>query len=165
MRRSILVVDLFLSLLLALQFLVPGCALAQGGASARSPLGWASGLLTPLLIQWGGPGAGDGEFSFPRGLAVYDEGHLLVADTWNSRVQVFTVEGAFQYRWGSAGSAEDQFSFPSDAAIAADGRVFIADTRNHRIQVYTLDGAFLYGWGGQGAGESLHSAICHLNPM
>ena len=42
--------------------------------------------------KWGTEGNGNGEFNFPRGIAVYD-GEVYVADYFNHRVQVFDTEG------------------------------------------------------------------------
>ncbi|MBC7930309.1 MAG: hypothetical protein H7Z38_07030, partial [Rubrivivax sp.] len=43
----------------------------------------------------GGRGKGRGQFDGPRGIALNGAGHLYVADTVNSRLQIFTKEGEF----------------------------------------------------------------------
>jgi DNA-binding beta-propeller fold protein YncE len=43
------------------------------------------------LGQWGTRGSGDGEFARPQGLAVAPDGSVYVSDTYNHRIQKFTV--------------------------------------------------------------------------
>ena len=46
-------------------------------------------------MSFGSMGKGEGEFHFPRSVAVTSQGHFVVADTDNNRVQVFDASGAF----------------------------------------------------------------------
>src|SRR5262249_57949664 len=48
-----------------------------------------------LLLSWGEPGAGPGQFHLPHGVAVDAEGTVYVADRENSRVQLFTPGGEY----------------------------------------------------------------------
>jgi len=43
------------------------------------------------LFEYGGQGAGAGWFNYPKGIFINHEGRLFVADTFNKRVQVFTM--------------------------------------------------------------------------
>ena len=47
------------------------------------------------LRSFGSQGSGQGQFSGPRGVAVDDDGSILVADAGNNRIQKFTSDGAF----------------------------------------------------------------------
>ena len=42
-----------------------------------------------LVRQWGTVGTGDGEFRFPRGIAVASDGRVYVVDLYNDRIQKF----------------------------------------------------------------------------
>jgi len=42
-----------------------------------------------LLLEWGSKGSGNGQFNAPTGLEIDNQGHLLVADNFNSRIQKF----------------------------------------------------------------------------
>jgi DNA-binding beta-propeller fold protein YncE len=48
-----------------------------------------------LLFSWGEPGDRPGQFHVPHGIAVDRTGQVFVADRENSRVQIFTPDGAF----------------------------------------------------------------------
>ena len=44
-----------------------------------------------FVSKWGTYGAGDGQFSYPWGVAVASDGSVYVADSYNQRIQKFTV--------------------------------------------------------------------------
>jgi tripartite motif-containing protein 71 len=104
-----------------------------------------------FMGTWGsGPGVADGQFDFPRGVAVDTLGNVYVADTHNNRIQKFSSTGTFLATWGSAGSGNGEFSGPSGVAwsslsLGRDqfGTVYVADTGNNRIQSFTSSGTFL----------------------
>ena len=91
------------------------------------------------LTQWGSGGSGDGQFQWPRGIAVDGSGHVYVADTYNNRVQKFTSEGTFLTKWGSYGTGDGQFCHHEGIAVDGSGNVYVADMYNHRIQRFAPD--------------------------
>jgi uncharacterized protein (TIGR03663 family) len=95
----------------------------------------------PPARAWGRTGAGDGEFSEPRGLAADGEGNLYVADSKNSRIEVFDGNGRFLRAFGSRGNAEGQLNEACGVAVGPDGTVYVADTWNHRVVLFGPDGA------------------------
>ena len=62
-------------------------------------------------MEWGSPGSGPGQFSYPRGVAA-NASEVLVADDDNHRIQKFDPNGGFQTAVGSQGSGPGQFGFP-----------------------------------------------------
>jgi len=44
-----------------------------------------------MISKLGSPGSGDGQFNHPWGVAIDREGHIIVADTHNHRVQVIRM--------------------------------------------------------------------------
>lgn len=102
-------------------------------------------------------------FERPHSVEVAPDGSIVVVDTWNYRIRVFTPELEQIAIWGSAltvgndAPAEplDGFWGPRDVAIGPDNLVYIADTGNKRIRVYTLNGEWVrdIGRGGPGEGQ------------
>ena len=114
--------------------------------------------------QFGQPILGDTQsassFWGPRGIAVDDNGHVLVTDTGNKRIVVFDEDGNYITEFGTAGFDPGQFDEPVGLAIAPNsGMVYVVDTWNQRIQGFTPsdDGMFytpsiqwdVNGWFGQ----------------
>ncbi len=73
-----------------------------------------------LLVSWGEPGDGPGQFHVPHGLAVDRQGMVYVADRENSRLQMFSPEGEYVGEWTDVAR-------PCDLAIDAAGRVYVAE--------------------------------------
>jgi sugar lactone lactonase YvrE len=109
--------------------------------SARDYSGGSAAVVPPARTI-GEPGPGPGQLSEPRGLAADSRGNLYVADTKNSRIQVFDSNGRFVRSLGAPGSADGQLKEPCGVAVAADGSVVVADTWNHRIARFGPDGAW-----------------------
>jgi DNA-binding beta-propeller fold protein YncE len=107
-------------------------------------------------LVWGTEGSGRGQFSWPRGIAVSDDGFVYVADSHNHRIQKFTADGQFVTAWGTYGNcgelvpAPGTFCEPWDVTVDSDGSVYVADTWGHRVQKFTADGVFLTEWGAFG---------------
>lgn len=87
-----------------------------------------------LLTQWGGSGSGDGQFSWPTGVATDTSGDVYVADSGNNRIQMFSSSGAFIIGFGTA----EHLSDPESVAADPYGYVYVADTGNNRIQKYSV---------------------------
>nr|NCS16718.1 6-bladed beta-propeller [Microcystis aeruginosa G13-12]NCT52052.1 6-bladed beta-propeller [Microcystis aeruginosa G13-03] len=63
--------------------------------------------------------------------------NIYVADTNNSRVQVFDSGGAFQSTFGSFGSGNGAFDTPRGIAVGSGGNIYVTDTGNNRVQVFS----------------------------
>jgi tripartite motif-containing protein 71 len=139
-----------------------------------------------LVFQFGGTGAGKGEFHGTITAIDVDQasGAIYVVDGLGyERVQKFDINGNFQRMWGwgvKTGAAQfeictsfDPICFPgqggsgagqfnlltSTGGIATDGaNVYVSDTQNYRIQKFDANGNYLTAWGSQGAGDGQCSA-------
>lgn len=102
----------------------------------------------------GGTGNGAGQFQFPKGLCVTENGQLLVCDFGNHRVQVFDMTDGFKFirEWGTKGSDEGQFNCPLDVTVNCDGEFLVSDM-NNRIQIFDGQGKFLRTFGRFGRKE------------
>lgn len=128
----------------------PGCAAASvlclgAGLAVASPITFLNG--------WGSSGSAEGQFSFPRGMAVGPDGTVYVADTGNNRIEVFNAAGTFENIIGSAGAGAGQFASPRSLAVSNGGSIYVADTGNNRIQIFNSSGQFQSAFGSYGAGN------------
>jgi hypothetical protein len=107
-----------------------------------------------------------GFFNTPLGVAMDRTGRLVVADTFNHRVQVFGPDGTHRLTLGGLGSrgvpegeiplipglpgevvdpltnaADPRLFYPTGVGIDAAGKIVVADYWNHRIVVYNPDGS------------------------
>jgi len=101
----------------------------------------------PSVLTWGEPGSLEGQFDFPKGLAIDSEGNVFVADSQNHRIQKFAADGTLLTAWGSPGQEPGQFSEPWGVAVGPGDIVYVADTWNHRIQAFTSEGELITYWG------------------
>ena len=107
-----------------------------------------------LLNYFGSNGSEDGQFYIPCGVDVDEEGRIIVADTYNHRIQVFDNDGSFLRSFGSKGSSDGQFNVPQSVVVDRDGNIVICDCKNHRIQVMDIEGNFIRCFGTEGSGDS-----------
>ena len=103
-----------------------------------------------LLRRLGGPGEAEGEFNAPTHLWFRD-GELYVADTMNSRIQVF-VRGATKPRLvvGSRGLFVGQLVRPKGVATDSAGNIYVIESYHDHLLVYDREGRFLLPIGGVG---------------
>ena len=80
-------------------------------------------------------GYGAGQFDHPYGVAIGGEGHIVVADTFNSRLQVLRPDGTHVRTIGSRGEGAGQFSYPSGVVFDGEGSIVVADCAYGRLQV------------------------------
>uniref|UniRef100_A0A8D8KI75 Protein wech n=1 Tax=Culex pipiens TaxID=7175 RepID=A0A8D8KI75_CULPI len=118
---------------------IPGCPTHVSAKPAVGP-----------STTFGFDGHEDGQVSRPWGIAVDKEGHVLVADRRNNRVQVFYPDGSFKLKFGSKGTANGQFDLPAGICTDAQNRIIVVDKDNHRVQVFSPNGIFLLKFGSYG---------------
>ena len=96
------------------------------------------------ILRFGAWGWGEGKFRVPDAVRVDPGGTLLfVSDQRNHRIQVFDLDGVFQYTIGSFGSGPGELREPEDLTFDAEGNLVVADGGNHRVQVFTPQGEFV----------------------
>ena len=101
----------------------------------------------------GSLGSADGEFHNPLYIAVDSSDRVIVADTFNHRIQIFNSAGAYQSQFGSAGSGNGQFDNPIGIAIDSANRILVADAGNNRVQVFNSAGEYQSNFGSVGSGN------------
>ena len=106
-----------------------------------------------FLGQYGSFGRGDGQFVWPRSIALDRAGNVYACDDHLNRISVFGPDDAFRCSWGESGSGEGQLNGPSGLAFDPDDNLVVVDAMNHRVQRFTKDGTFLGGFGRHGDGD------------
>ena len=102
--------------------------------------------------SFGTKGTKEGQFTNPRGVAISQDGHILVTD--NHRLQKLTFEGDCVKSVGSSetGNGPLQFDIPLGITVhPTTGQIFIADMYNHRIQVLNKDLTYSHSFGKKGS--------------
>ena len=115
-----------------------------------------------FITQWGSKGVGNGQFggnatwqslfdlevNGPMDIAVSDQGRVYVADTWNRRVQVFTVDGNYIEQFNSGGEHDTSGfadnEYPTAITIDSDENIYlyIGIARWGKVATFNRHGQF-----------------------
>ena len=112
-------------------------------------------VLNPDLTfshSFGSKGSANGQFQFPRDIAIHSQGLVYVTDRDNHRFQKFSPDGRFVGQFGTKGSGPGQLISPRGISIdtAATGLVYVSELGNDSISVFTNDGVFVSRFGSKG---------------
>ena len=135
-------------------FEVHYCPPTAGPHQLRVQVGGANVLDTPLTIEVMPRRTGRvfKHIFGPHGIALTQEGHLVVAESNNGSIAIVnTVSGEKIRSFGRGGAGQVQFSKPRGVALSQDGHFLIVDQNNHRLQVVTVDGTFVSAVGSRGS--------------
>jgi DNA-binding beta-propeller fold protein YncE len=92
-----------------------------------------------LEVAFGNYGSYEGQLAEPRGVSFAPDGNVLVADTGNRRVQVFTAGGAFVAAVPAAGM-DNPLRRPRRAVADETGRILVADPVSGAVFVFARGG-------------------------
>ncbi|MEJ2758986.1 MAG: NHL repeat-containing protein, partial [Anaerolineales bacterium] len=130
-----------------------------------------------FITTWGSYGLTDAPDTFwgPRGVAVDNQGNILVTDTGNKRIIVFNNQGEVLQEFGTVGYQLGEFDEPVGIAVSPiDNTLFVADTWNQRIQTFDYQPDFGYtpisswdidGWFGQSLENKPYITADNLNRL
>ena len=110
-------------------------------------------IVTPsgkLAKIFGGFGDEVGKLNHPHGIAIDLDDRIYVADSGNSRIQIFSHEGI---PVGMIVSKE--MACPWGVAICRTGHIAVTDYNNHRVCVFNKDGSLNFQFGSRGDGNGL----------
>jgi len=110
------------------------------------------GLDGKFQFSFGKRGDGPGEFNFPTCATADNQGHLIVSDTLNSRMQVFDLRGNFISEFGSNGNTSGHFARPKGVAVDSGGHIYVIDAVFDNFQIFSNDGKLLLNVGESGNG-------------
>lgn len=106
-------------------------------------------------------GQAPGQYNFPSYLAVDRDGNLLVADSMNFRVQIFSPEGDVLRVFGEPGDSQGTFSRMKGMTFDGFGNLYVADGGHAVVQLFNRDMQLLMWFGGRvGALEYMELPSC-----
>jgi 4-amino-4-deoxy-L-arabinose transferase-like glycosyltransferase len=95
------------------------------------------------LGRFGGPTA---LLFHPRGMNIFEDDTIGLADTGSARVAIFNPDGSLAASFGQLGDAPGQFSEPTDVIRDSQLTYFVAEAMNNRIQHVDFAGNPLAQW-------------------
>ena len=109
-----------------------------------------------FIRKFGVSGMGMGELDEPVGIALLDDEHLAIADTWNQRVQVFDVSGKTSIDGVTlvfdvnAWYTQSLNNKPYITGSSASGSIFLTDPEGSLIHQYDMGGNLVRTWNADG---------------
>ena len=104
-----------------------------------------------FVKSFGKKGSGDGEFKNPASVCITSDGRfIVVVDFYNSRIQVFTMDGEPVFKFGDSGP--ERLDHPLSCVYCKE-KFFVTDLRNKCVKVFDGKGQFLYKFGEKGNGD------------
>jgi len=91
-----------------------------------------------------------GLLHYPTSISVSRQGDILVTDSLNFRIQVFSSDGIFKHTFGGPGNGPGFFSRPKGVAADSDGNIYVVDALFDNVQIFNSEGRMLMAFGGPG---------------
>ncbi|KAH0625310.1 hypothetical protein JD844_033819 [Phrynosoma platyrhinos] len=95
-----------------------------------------------LIFRVGSRGREKGEFTNLQGISTSSSGRIVVADSNNQCVQIFSNEGQFRLRFGVRGRSPGQLQRPTGVTVDLNGDIIIADYDNRWVSIFSPEGKF-----------------------
>ena len=99
-----------------------------------------------------------GNFNFPNGIRMSKDQEILVCDSDNHRIQVFSTQLSLHRVIGKMGYGKREFSAPNDLVFDEEGNLYVVENGNHRIQVLSPQGEHIKFIGREGR-VTLHQPV------
>uniref|UniRef100_A0A667YY83 RING-type E3 ubiquitin transferase n=1 Tax=Myripristis murdjan TaxID=586833 RepID=A0A667YY83_9TELE len=95
-----------------------------------------------LIYRVGSRGREKGEFTNLQGISASTNGRVVVADSNNQCIQVFSNDGQFKMRFGVRGRSPGQLQRPTGVTVDMNGDIVVADYDNRWVSIFSSDGKF-----------------------
>ncbi|XP_064433114.1 tripartite motif-containing protein 3 isoform X1 [Mirounga angustirostris] len=114
----------------------PSSMYSTGGKRKDNP------IEDELVFRVGSRGREKGEFTNLQGVSAACSGRIVVADSNNQCIQVFSNEGQFKFRFGVRGRSPGQLQRPTGVAVDTNGDIIVADYDNRWVSIFSPEGKF-----------------------
>ncbi len=98
----------------------------------------------------GRDGTGEGRLHYPTNITVSREGNIIISDSLNFRVQVFSHDWKFIRAFGEAGDSPGYFLRPKGVAADSDSNIYVVDAIFGNVQIFDSNGSLLLTFGRHG---------------
>ncbi|KAK6485790.1 tripartite motif-containing protein 3-like isoform X1 [Huso huso] len=95
-----------------------------------------------MIYRVGTRGREKGEFTNLQGISASGNGRIVVADSNNQCIQVFSNDGQFKLRFGVRGRSPGQLQRPTGVTVDMNGDIIVADYDNRWVSIFSSDGKF-----------------------
>ncbi|XP_069059763.1 tripartite motif-containing protein 3 isoform X2 [Pleurodeles waltl] len=95
-----------------------------------------------LIFRVGSRGREKGEFTNLQGISTSGTNRIVVADSNNQCIQVFSNEGQFKLRFGVRGRSPGQLQRPTGVTVDMNGDIIVADYDNRWVSIFSPEGKF-----------------------
>ena len=79
-------------------------------------------------MKFGEKGSGNGQFNYPWDVACNSKNRIMVSDTRNHRLQLFSESGEYLAKYGFDGPMWKHFDSPRGVCFSADDQVRLLKT-------------------------------------
>ena len=111
-----------------------------------------------FLSKFGAYGSRNNQLQFPEGLSINGNGDIIVADTKNKLIKIFSSSEEYLRKFGGAGSLVDPYH------CIQHGQYFIvSDTGDNSIKMFDREGKFISKFGKQGNKDGEFNEPCYLS--
>ncbi|XP_074652959.1 uncharacterized protein LOC141907262 [Tubulanus polymorphus] len=100
-----------------------------------------------LIKKFGRRGKKKGEFNMMTGIAVTKTGDIVIADTENHRIQIFTNDGEFVRKFGDSNDPDLRLHYPVCVAMTPEDHVAVTDAVNQRVKIFSQSGELVSAYG------------------
>lgn len=99
-----------------------------------------------FVSEFASSGSGNGQLSYPDGIAVGANGNVYVSNTGNKRIEVYASDGTYITHF-DGGPGDNKLTSPEAIAVDIRGNVYVGDQNFNdntgRIEVFTSNGAYV----------------------
>ena len=100
---------------------------------------------------------GSDQLGGPIDVTVSANNHLLVADSSNSCIYTYTLDGHYVGKFGTPGSGRGQLNNPHGLTTDLNGFIIVAEYGNHRVSIFDNSDSCIHCFGSNGSADGQFS--------